>query len=143
MKHPIIVIEDSEEDFYTLQRTFQKAEITHPIQRFSNGDEALHYFLETTQATDSPALILLDLNLPGTDGRQLLQELKTNARWKITPVIVLSSSINPKDIQDCYQLGANVYMAKSLDLATFREQIQTLKRYWLDFAKLPQPYFAN
>ncbi len=82
-------------------------------------------------------LILLDLNLPGLDGREVLREVKADEQLRPIPVIVWSSSRAHKDINDCYELGANFYLVKPLDLHAYRDVINTVERFWLGTACLP------
>jgi CheY-like chemotaxis protein len=82
-------------------------------------------------------MILLDLNLPGTDGRKVLDEIKSNEDFKAIPVIVLTSSSDPGDVDRCYRAGANGYIQKPQDLKSFLEIIRRLKEYWLETSILP------
>jgi CheY-like chemotaxis protein len=81
---------------------------------------------------------LLDLNLPGTDGRKVLAEIKSSEDLKSIPVIVLTSSSDPRDIDGCYRAGANGYIRKPEDLKGFLETIRRLKEYWLETSILPR-----
>lgn len=85
-----------------------------------------------------PTLILLDLNLPRKDGRQVLAVLKTHDLLRRIPVIVLSSSESETDITSCYELGANCYIIKSMDLQSFRATVRLVEQFWLGKAKLPR-----
>ena len=85
-----------------------------------------------------PSVILLDLNLPGTDGRELLAEIKNDNVLKHIPVIVLTTSTDERDVEACYRAGANSYMQKPVDLPGFVEAIARLKDFWLEIAVLPQ-----
>jgi two-component system response regulator len=83
-------------------------------------------------------LILLDLNLPGTDGREVLGEIKQDEGLKRIPVLVLTTSTDERDIDKCYQMGANSYVKKPVDLDGFMTSIQRLKDYWFGVAILPR-----
>jgi CheY-like chemotaxis protein len=138
----ILLVEDSDEDFLAFQRAFQHANMSHPIQRCTKGDEALDYLYRRGRyaaARDQPlpALILLDLNLPGADGRFVLSTIKGDPQLACIPVIIVTSSANPKDIDTCYQNGANSYLVKSVNFLKFRQQIGVLTDYWLNVAQLP------
>ena len=138
----ILLVEDSDEDFLAFQRAFQHANMGHPIQRCTKGDEALDYLYRRGRyaaARDQPlpALILLDLNLPGADGRSVLSTIKGDPQLACIPVIIVTSSANPKDIDTCYQNGANSYLVKSVNFLKFRQQIGVLTDYWLNVAQLP------
>jgi CheY-like chemotaxis protein len=94
--------------------------------------------LELLARAPRPSLILLDLNLAGLDGRQVLERLKADASLRAIPVIILSTSDNPKDVQSCYQLGASAYLLKPVDLARFERMVRLFKEFWLEFVILPQ-----
>jgi CheY-like chemotaxis protein len=136
---PILIVEDSDEDFETLRWAFAKLDLAHPIKRCVTGDEALAYLNEHSHApkADWPLLILLDLNLPGTDGREFLTELKNDARARLTPVIVLTTSSNPRDVRASYAAGANAYMIKPLNLEKLNADLRALCEFWLRAVTLP------
>ena len=82
-------------------------------------------------------MILLDLNLPGTDGREVLDEIKKDADLRSIPVIVLTTSSDSRDIEACYAAGANSYVQKPVDLAGFVTAVERLKDYWFEIVILP------
>ena len=84
-----------------------------------------------------PAIVLLDLNLPGTDGRMVLQQLKQHATLHTLPVIVFTTSTNSRDIEECYRLGANSYLTKPIEYAVLEEKVRLIIRYWLEMSELP------
>ncbi len=140
---PILLVEDNPEDFEATVRSFKKAGIANKILRCEDGDDALDYLHRRGEYTDPdaaprPGVILLDLNMPGTDGRDVLLEIKSEMTLKSIPVIVLTTSTDERDIQDCYQAGANSYIQKPVDLAGFVESIQRLKDYWFEIVILPR-----
>ncbi len=136
----ILIVEDSDDDYEATVRAFQKVgNLSNPIIRCEDGQEALDYCaLDWTAARPRPGIILLDLNLPGIDGRVVLKELKSNPRVKDIPIIVLTTSDDNKDIASCYELGANTYMQKPVKLEAFFQSIQKLKEYWFEIAILPR-----
>jgi CheY-like chemotaxis protein len=141
--HHILVVEDSDDDFEATRRAFDKAGLANPIDRCSDGDEALDYLnCEGDYADRDPdtelGIILLDLNLPGTDGREVLEAVKGSTSTRDIPVIVLTTSNDKKDIDACYALGANSYMQKPVDLHGFMEAIVRLKEYWFEVVVLPR-----
>ncbi len=140
---PILLVEDSPEDYETTVRAFQKARLCNPIFHCGDGDEALDFLYQRGAYSDPaqaprPSLILLDLNLPGTDGREVLDIIKQDQELKVIPVIVLTTSSDERDIQACYSAGANSYIAKPVDLEGFMSAIQELKDYWLGVVILPK-----
>ena len=84
-----------------------------------------------------PSLILLDLNLPGTDGREVLRRIKQDDSLKLIPIVVFTTSNNPKDIEVCYRYGVNSYIVKPIDFAQLKRDIQILVDYWFEVATLP------
>lgn len=136
----ILIVEDSDDDFYATMRAFKKdGNLNNPIKRCEDGQEALAYLNQPWSAEHlKPAIILLDLNLPGIDGRQVLHEIKSNSKLTNIPVIVLTTSNDTKDIESCYELGANTYIQKPVRLEAFFNAIQKLKEYWFQIAVLPK-----
>ncbi|HYW18607.1 MAG TPA: response regulator [Nodularia sp. (in: cyanobacteria)] len=139
---PLLVIEDSNEDFEALSRIMKKQAVVNPVFRCTDGEEALDFLYHTGTYNDSqkfprPSLILLDLNLPGTDGREVLEQIKHDKNLKYIPVVVFTTSSNPKDIEICYQYSVASYMLKPIDINRLVETIKTFITYWLDIVILP------
>lgn len=138
----ILIVEDSDDDFLATMRAFRKANLLNPIQRCSNGDQALDYLYQrgefTAGSAPRPGMVLLDLNLPGTDGRDVLKMIKSAPELRQIPVIVLTTSDAREDIHRCYDAGANSYVKKPVDLVGFVEAMARLKEYWLGVAVLPK-----
>ena len=139
----VLVIEDSDEDYEALSRSFKQSPIPTRLHRCQTGKQALECLERcvrkpTAGATTIPAIILLDLNLPGIDGRRVLEQIKQDPIWKYIPTIVLTTSNYAKDIEECYRLGANSYLIKAIDLQQFKKTIHITIEFWLDIAKLPQ-----
>ncbi len=117
--------------------------MANPIQRCEDGEEALDYLHQRNrysraESSPRPDLILLDLNLPGTDGRDVLEEIKKDPELRTIPVIVLTTSSDDKDINKCYQAGANSYIQKPVDLQGFFTAIQRLREFWFEVVLLPK-----
>lgn len=139
---PLLIVEDSNEDFEALQRFLQRSPMTIPIQRCVNGEQALAFLFRTgsyveRESAPRPGLIVLDLNLPGTDGREVLRRIKQDAHLKTIPVVVFTTSNNPKDIGDCYQYGVNSYIVKPINFAQLKRDVQMLVEYWFEVTTLP------
>jgi CheY-like chemotaxis protein len=139
---PLLVIEDSDEDFEAFGRIIRKLSFLCPIYRCVNGDEALDFLYHTgkyadTTNTPRPGIILLDLNLPGTDGRDILGQIKQDKALSTIPVVVFTTSSNPKDIEACYQQGANGYIIKPIDINELNKNIQVFVDYWFEVSTLP------
>jgi two-component system, response regulator len=142
---PILVVEDSPEDYTMTERAFRKAGLMNPIRHCTDGDEALDYLLHRGEyASESsaprPGIILLDLNLPGTDGREVLQEIKRSEDLRRIPVLILTTSTDDRDIEACYSAGANSYIQKPVNLEGFMKAIQRLNDYWFEVVILPKGY---
>lgn len=140
----LLIVEDSNEDFEALQRFLRRSPMAIPIQRCVNGEQALAFLYRTGSYVDResaprPGLIVLDLNLPGTDGREVLRRLKQDDSLKTIPIVVFTTSNNPKDIEDCYQYGVNSYIVKPINFAQLKRDIQTLVDYWFEVTILPDP----
>lgn len=142
-EQPILLVEDSPEDYEVTVRAFKKASLANPVYRCQDGEEALDFLYQRGAYTDPgraprPGLILLDLNLPGTDGRQVLAQIKGEPRLRSIPVVVLTTSADERDIESCYRAGANSYMQKPVSLESFLRAIQLLKNYWFEIILLPR-----
>lgn len=139
---PLLLIEDSDEDFETFQRMMRKWCAVNPIYRCIDGDEALDFLYHTGEYIDPakaprPAIILLDLNLPGTDGREVLEQIKQDDALKSIPVVVFTTSSNPKDIDACYRYGVNGYILKPININKLMKTLQIFSDYWFDTVTLP------
>ncbi len=134
----ILLIEDSRADAKIIERALREGAVPHRLTVVTDGRQALDYLhslLEDRADPDgSPDLILLDLNLPGIDGHQVLAQIKTDNRLRVLPVVVLTTSCREEDVVQTYQAGANTYIAKPAEFARYRELVTTLRTYWLDTA---------
>lgn len=140
---PILLVEDSLEDVEATIRALRKAGLANPIRHCQDGDEALDYLRRRGQYADPakaprPGVVLLDLNLPGTDGREVLAEAKADPQLRKIPIIVLTTSIDQRDIERCYEAGANSYVHKPVDLDGFLQAIRRLTDYWFEVVILPK-----
>jgi len=140
---PILLVDDSPEDLEMTVRSLHKAGLKNPIHHCANGDEALDYLYrrgayENSPHVPRPGIILLDLNMPGTDGREVLEELKKDKALSLIPIIVLTTSADERDIQDCYKMGANSFVQKPLNFEGFMKAMTRLKDYWFEVVVLPK-----
>jgi|CXWL01.1.fsa_nt_gi CheY-like chemotaxis protein len=140
---PILIVEDSPEDFHATVRALTKAGLVNPIYHCDDGDEALDFLYQRGAYADAakaprPGIILLDLNLPGTDGREVLSVVKADPNLKSLPVIILSTSSDERDIAACYQAGANTYITKPVDIGGFFKAVQRLQEFWIELAVYPK-----
>ena len=139
----ILVVEDSPEDYETTERAFRRAGMKNPIVHCEDGDEALDYLYrkgkyEDPESSPRPAIILLDLNLPGTDGREVLKQVKGDPDLQRIPIVVLTTSNDEQDIQACYGFGANSYICKPVNMDRFIQSITMLSEYWFEITILPR-----
>ena len=141
-KAPLLVIEDSDEDFEVLQIFMEDMAVTHPIYRCTTGDKALEFLYceqdEGTQENQRPSMILLDLNLPGIDGREVLVRLKQDDQFREIPIVIFTTNSDPRDIKFCYRKGANGYLIKPVGTERFEKAIQAFVEYWLNTNTLPE-----
>jgi len=140
---PILLVEDSPEDYEATVRAFKRSGLKNPIYRCEDGENALDFLHRRGPYADPersprPGVILLDLNLPGTDGREVLTEIKQDDQLKQIPVIVLTTSNDARDVESCYQAGANSYIQKPVDTEGFVRAIERLNGYWFEVVVLPQ-----
>ena len=131
---PLAVVEDSDEDFEALSRVLRETTSHEGVKRYLSGEDALAGLLENRDPR--PALIILDLNLPGIRGMEVLAALKGDARVRAVPVIVLSGSSREEDVDAAYQAGANAYLSKPLDFGELRRSVLSLHEFWR-IASLP------
>ena len=139
----MLLVEDSPEDREATIRALQRAGMANPIYCCGTGDEALDYLFQRGKYTNvslapRPSVVLLDLNLPGTDGRDVLAEVKKSDHLKTIPIIVLTTSTDDRDVQACYLAGANSYVKKPVNLEGFMKSVQRLKDYWFEVVILPR-----
>ena len=133
---PILVVEDSMDDFEATKRALAKVNLANPILHAISGDAALDYLRGA--ANPKPGLILLDLNMPGLDGRKTLQAIKQTNALKRIPVVILTTSNDDRDVSGCYEMGANTYIQKPVDFDGLISAIKELKEYWFSIALLPK-----
>lgn len=134
---PILIVEDSQVDYEAIRWSLEKVGSQNPIYYCEDGDDALDFLNRRGEYSDPvqsprPGLILLDLNMPGTDGRETLAAIKQDESLKSIPVIIFTTSTNPEDIEVCYREGANSYMQKPVGLDRFQDVMRRLKDFWLE-----------
>jgi two-component system, response regulator len=139
---PLVVVEDSDEDFDSLLEAAHQAGIAQTIWRAASGGDCLALlrgdpldYLAPLLAL--PALILMDLNSHGVDGREALVAIKSDPSLKNIPLVVLTTSANPKDVAFCYQAGANAYHVKPVRHEEYLLLLRSLLQYWLLSVMVP------
>ena len=138
----LLVIEDNEQDFETLSRILKQLSFKGDLYHCLDGDDALDFLYNKGEYNDkltspTPNLILLDLNLPGTDGRDVLKQIKNDIQLKIIPVVIFTTSSNEQDIKICYERGANTYILKPMNIETMKAKIENLLIHWFDVSIIP------
>ena|SRR5271168_963536 len=135
----ILLVEDSEGDVCLIQEGLKGARVPNRLTVVSDGEQAIS-FLERKQPFERaprPHLILLDLNLPKLNGREVLARIRKDPALKRIPVVILTTSDADSDIQASYELHANSYVTKPVGFEQFMHAIHTIESYWLELAKLP------
>jgi len=138
----ILLAEDDQNDVLLIKRAFSKSRIINPIACVGNGEEAVAYLkgegiYEDRQQYPLPFMLLLDLKLPRLSGHEVLKWLRAQPLLKRLPVVVLTSSKQPADINHAYELGANSYLVKPVVFEEFAMLMQQLQMYWLMLSEHP------
>lgn len=135
----ILLIEDSLADIRLTKEAFQDFRVQNNIHAVQDGISALAFLRNTAPYHDTPLpdLILLDLNLPKKDGREVLEEIKQDPATRHIPVVVLTTSEDEEDVLRSYQLHANAYLVKPINVLHFITMLHSLEQFWLSFVKLP------
>lgn len=122
----IVMIEDDEGHARLIEKNLRRGGITNALVHLSTGKEAIDFFFAPNSLSSGAMLVLLDLNLPEVDGYEILRRLKENVQTQNIPVIILTTTDNPKEIDRCYEMGCNVYLVKPVDYEKFAESIRKL-----------------
>jgi CheY-like chemotaxis protein len=135
----ILLIEDNPGDVRLTQEAFKDARIDSRLRVAQNGEDAIAYLRREGKFQEAarPDIILLDLNLPRLSGREVLAIIKSDDQFKHIPVVVLTTSENEDDILSSYQLHANCYITKPVDLNRFIAIINTINEFWFTVVRLP------
>lgn len=135
----ILLIEDNPGDVMLTKEAFSRMKVRNTIHTVTDGEQALAYLHRRPpyEAAQRPHLILLDLNLPGLDGREVLQEIKGDDALKSIPVVVMTSSEAETDIERSYELHANSYIVKPVGLQGFIDVVASIDEFWFSIVILP------
>jgi CheY-like chemotaxis protein len=135
----ILIVEDNKGDVGLIEEVFEEAKVRNNIHVAEDGEEAVLYLRGEGKFLGSPRpdIILLDLNLPNKDGREVLREIKEDSNLKNIPVVVLTTSTAERDILRAYDLHANAYITKPLDFDQFIKVVESIESFWLEIVKLP------
>ena len=132
----ILLVEDNPSDIALTQRAFAKSHIANELIVAEDGQAALDYLFAAGKHTNRdvsqvPALVLLDLKLPGVDGLEVLRQIRLDPRTSRLPVVILTTSKEEQDVAQSYDLGANSYIRKPVDFTQFAQAVEHLGLYWL------------
>jgi two-component system response regulator len=135
----ILLVEDSPTDVLMAQEAFAETQVHHTLHVVEDGVEAMAFLHHEGQYASEPRpdLILLDLNLPRKDGREVLAEIKADERLKRIPVVILTTSRNEHDVRNAYGLHANCYITKPVDFGQFLEVVKSIEDFWFTVVTLP------
>jgi CheY-like chemotaxis protein len=137
----ILLIEDNPADVLLTKESFTKSKTANELGVVTNGAAALRFLRREGPYASAtrPDLILLDLNLPTVDGREVLAEIKTDPDLKSIPVVVLTTSADERDIKRAYELNANCCVTKPMSLHEFCSAVRAIEEFWLVHVSLPKP----
>jgi CheY-like chemotaxis protein len=139
MEIDVLLVEDSEADAVMVEESMQDSKLRVNLHIVRDGIEALDYLHKRGKYTGvgTPDIIILDLNLPRKDGREVLEEIKEDQRLRFIPVVVLTTSSDEEDIYRSYNLHANCYITKPLDFEQFARIVASIEDFWFTIVKLP------
>lgn len=137
----ILIAEDDADDRFLLQAAFEENGFKDKLHFVENGVEVIDYLqsINTRSNTEQafPRFILLDLNMPKKDGREVLKELKQHPDFKKIPVVIFSTTNNEQEMRRCYELGANSYITKPNSFESLLKTVAALRSYWMQTTSIP------
>ena len=138
----ILLVEDDPADQELTRRAFEEGRILNRLEIVDDGLQALEYLRQTGRYSEPgsaprPDLVLLDLNLPGLDGREVLKAIRADPELQLIPVVALTTSRAEQDVIETYEAGVNSYITKPLAMDDFVQLLRSLERYWFEVVKLP------
>ncbi len=136
-EYRLMLIEDSEADIILTKKAIEYGDYPVHLNVFRNGMEALEFLGNESNASQLPDLIMLDINMPGLNGFEVLKEIKDNYRLKHLIVIMFSTSDTNEDLLTAYQLGASSFIKKPIDFIEFKQLMTALQTFWFGFVKTP------
>ena len=144
----VLIADDDEDDLFLIRNAFHVSGIPVEFRSVSDGEELMEYLFCRNKYKDSflsplPSLILLDLNMPRKDGREALAEIKAHPLLRQIPVVVLTTSNEKADVQQCYLMGASSYVTKPNSFSTLVDTIRIMLRYWIETVELPSPHHLS
>ena len=136
----ILLMDDDPGDIRLMKESLKKSKLLVDMNTVENGQMGMDYLrkIGSYAGASTPDLVLLDLNMPIKDGREVLQEIKNDDRLKIIPVVILTTSEQEKDILESYSDGANCYIKKPVDFEQFKSVVSRISDFWFSLVKLPR-----
>jgi chemotaxis family two-component system response regulator Rcp1 len=137
----ILLVEDNPGDVELTEDALRRSKVATKVSVVTDGEDAMDYLRQQSayQEETMPDLVLLDLNLPRKDGMEVLREMKDDPNLRHIPVVVLTTSEAERDILASYELGANCFISKPVDLTEFRKVVESIDDFWFTIVKLPSP----
>ena len=135
----ILLVEDNEGDIVLTLEALKEARVGNSVMVVRDGEEAMQFLLKLGQFKNSetPDIILLDINLPRMNGKEVLEEIKKNESLRMIQIIMLTTSNSENDIRECYRNHANCFITKSSDFQKFKNEVELIKDFWLGIVQLP------
>ena len=135
----ILLVEDSPSDIMLIRRSFDRSKLDHTLYCVEDGEKAIAFLKQQDEYKKAvcPDLIILDLNLPRLDGREVLAQIKQDSKLKRIPVVVLTTSSAKQDVMSSYNLHANCYIVKPFDVYDFLKIANFIEQFWLKTVTLP------
>jgi chemotaxis family two-component system response regulator Rcp1 len=136
----ILLVEDNPADVLLTEEALEESKLINRISTVKDGEEAMAFLRKEGKyrGAATPDLILLDLNLPKKDGREVLKDIKEDPELRVIPVVILTTSAADEDVLRTYQLHANCYIMKPVDFTQFTRVVQTIESFWFSIVKLPR-----
>ncbi len=136
----VLLVEDDDDDYYLTVEGFRRTDISVKMERVENGLECMNFLKQLGKYANKPVpdIILLDLNMPLMDGREVLKHLTADPHLQHLPVVVLSTSANVQDIEEMYRQRCNSYIVKPVDFNEFLDTIREFSHYWFSLVTMPR-----
>ena len=143
--YPILLVEDSPDDVLLIERVFNRTDLNHPLRTVTDGEKAIEYLKGLEEYSDRaaypyPGLVILDLKMPGMGGFDVIRWMRGHPQAKLVPIIVLSGSSEPADVNLAYELGANAFMVKPANHRALEQLLSTIGEFCLA-SEGPRPGF--
>lgn len=137
---PVLLVDDDPDDRFLTRTAWRESGIARPLRELEGGQQAIDYLSGAAAASvPRPALVLLDLKMPGRSGFEVLAWIRGSDDWKRLPVIILTASTSAADAAEAYRLGANSVLIKPSSIQEFAEMLAAFNNYWLRFNVFPEP----